>query len=176
MWAGFEDGYEWIVATCSLGDLLSACPEIVMGRFVAVTAFDSGPLVLTEDERVKGWNSQLGVAYSPRVADVKTLPFDNCYDEWYIFDQHTEIGRIAEQGTNIFERRQTEDTLYRFVNYHLGLHLEEQTPLSDLFWTQIRRLQPDAYVADCQSFVTVVSNNKELFAIVRKGIEGLSPS
>jgi hypothetical protein len=172
IWTGFEDGYEWLVATCSLGDLLSICPKIVMGKFVAITAFDSSPLVPTEEERANGWHDQSGIAYSPRVADLKALPYDNCYDEWYIFEEHTEIGRIAEQSSSIFEGLNNNDTVYQFVNYHLGLHLEEQEPLSDLFWIQIRRLRPEVYVADCQSYVTVVSNNKELFASIRNSITG----
>jgi hypothetical protein len=170
VWSGFEDGYEWLVATCSLGDVLSVCPNLVMGKFVAVSAFDSGPLVLTEKEKADGWNSLFGIAYSPRIAALETLPYDNCYDEWYIFGEHTEIGRIAEQGSNIFEGWHNKDTVYQFVNYHLGLHLEEQKPLADLFWMQVRRLQPEVYVADCQSYVTIVSNNKELFASVRARI------
>ena len=78
IWVGSENGYEWLVATCSLGDLLSVCPEIVLGKFVAVTAFDSAPLVPTEEERANGWDSQFGIAYSPRVADPKAVPHDNC--------------------------------------------------------------------------------------------------
>lgn len=171
---GSEDGYDWLVATCSLSDLLSACPEIVSGKYVAVTAFDSGPLVPTEEEMANGWRSQFGIAYSPRVADPRAIPHDNCYDEWYVFNEPTAIGRIAEQQANIFERWQTDDTVFQFVNYHLGLHLESQKPLADLFWMQIRRIKPEVYVADCQSYVTMVCNSKELFAAARKGIKGLS--
>lgn len=171
LWVGSEGGYEWLVAKRSLGDLLSVCPEIVIGKFVAVTAFDSGPVVPTEEERVSGWNSQFGIAYSPKIADVNAIPYDNCYDEWYIFDEPTEIGRAAEQGSNIFEAWQSEETVFQFVNYHLGLHLERHRELADLFWIQIRRIGPDVYLADCQDWMTMVSKSKELFAAVRKGIE-----
>lgn len=175
-WLGSEEGYEWLVATCSLGDLLRVCPEIAIGRFVAVTAFDSGRLVLTEEQKASGWDSRFGIAYSPKVADPKVVPHDSCccYNEWYLFDERTEIGRIAEQDSSVFEPRQREDTIFQFVNYHLGLHCEEQRALAELFWKQIRRIQPEIYVADCQDFVTVVSDNKELFAAARRGVEALS--
>lgn len=173
MWVGFEDGYEWLVATYSLGDLLNVCPQLVIGRFVAVTAFDSGSLVLTQQEVADGWNSKSGIAYSPKISDLKSLPYDNCYDEWYVFDARTEIGTLAEQGGNIFEPL-NKDTVSQFVNYHLGLHLEEQEPLAQLFWIQIHRLQPIVYLADCQSYSTVVSKDKELFTIIREGIRRLS--
>lgn len=171
---GCQDGYDWLEAMCSLSDLLSVCPEIVVGKYVAVTAFDSGPLVPTKEESANGWHSQFGIAYSPRVADPGDIPHDNCYDEWYVFNEPTVIGRIAEQQANIFERWQTDDTLFQFVNFHLGLNVEEQKALAGLFWMQIRRIQPEVYVADCQDFVTFVSKNKELFAAARTGLAGLS--
>ena len=57
MWIGIRDDYDWLVATCSMGDLLGVCPQIVTGKFVAVTAFDSGSLVPTEEKTAKGWYS-----------------------------------------------------------------------------------------------------------------------
>lgn len=174
IWLGSEGDYAWLVATCSLDDLLSVCPETVIGKFVAVTAFDSGPLLPTQEERANGWDSKWGIAYSPKISDPKAVPHDNCYDEWYVFDQRTEIGRIAEQSSNIFETWQSEDTVFQFVNYHLGLHLEEMKPLSDLFWMQIRRIKPEVYLADCESFVTMVSRSKELIASARQGFERFS--
>lgn len=176
MWGGVKDGYEWLVATCSMGDLLGVCPQIVTGKFIAITAFDSGSLVLTGEETAQGWYSRFGIAYSPSIADVESVPYDNLYDEWYIFNTKTEIGRLAERGSNIFEVSQREEVVYPFVNYHLGLHLEMHKQLADLFWMQTSRIRPEVYLADCDSWVTLVSRNKELFAAAREGIGKLSPA
>jgi hypothetical protein len=176
VWTGQQGVYQWLISGCSLGDVLSICPAIVVGKFVAVTAFDSGPLVPTEDERKKGWSSQFGIAYSPRIVDTEAIPYDNCFDEWYVFDQHTEVGRIADQGSNVFEEWRSEDTIFRFVNYWLDLRRDDKKLLTDLFWKQINRIRPGVYVADCQLFSTVVSKDQQLFEAVREGMAKLRAS
>jgi hypothetical protein len=35
-------------------DLLQLCPEVVLGKYIAITSFDSGPLAPT-DEETGGW-------------------------------------------------------------------------------------------------------------------------
>jgi hypothetical protein len=44
---GSEGSYEWLVYDEDC-DLLELCPEIVLGKYVAVTSIDSGQLVPTE--------------------------------------------------------------------------------------------------------------------------------
>jgi hypothetical protein len=46
---GSQDFYEWLV-TDQQFDLLQVCPEVVLGKYVAITSIDSGPLVPTDKE------------------------------------------------------------------------------------------------------------------------------
>ncbi|MDQ1407186.1 MAG: hypothetical protein QOG55_2815 [Acidobacteriaceae bacterium] len=77
-------------------------PQIVLGRYLAGTSFDSGSLVPNEDEVIAGWESRGGIAYSPEIESVEKLPHD-LYDEWYLFEFPRELGNLF-QG-NVFETR-----------------------------------------------------------------------
>ena len=46
---GSEGLYEWLVSDQQF-DLLQLCPEIALWKYIAITSFDSGPLVLTNEE------------------------------------------------------------------------------------------------------------------------------
>ena len=81
---GSHGAYQWLVAEHHLTDLIGLCPEIVLGKYIAVTSCDSGPLILNTEELTTGWESRKGIAYSPRVLDVDTLPREQ-FDEWYLF-------------------------------------------------------------------------------------------
>jgi len=44
---GLHGEYEWLTTRRdSLGALLRACPQVVIGKYIAITAFDSGPISL----------------------------------------------------------------------------------------------------------------------------------
>jgi hypothetical protein len=103
----------------NISTLLSLCPDVVIGKYLAVTSIDSGTLRLTEQERNYGWwTSEAGkvfsatswsgrdyrdggkVAYSTRVTSIHSLPnetHDECcggYSEWYIFEQPVEADEM----------------------------------------------------------------------------------
>jgi hypothetical protein len=81
---GSEGLYEWLV-TDQQFDLLETCPEVVTGKYVAITSIDSGPLIPTNEEMATGWYSRGKIAYSPKIQNGEGLPRAG-YDEWYIFD------------------------------------------------------------------------------------------
>ncbi len=80
---GSQGLYEWLV-TDQQFDLLQICPEVALGKYIAIRSIDSGPLVLTGKEKAAGWESRGQIAYSPKVESVESLPRAG-YDEWYIF-------------------------------------------------------------------------------------------
>src|SRR5579885_214321 len=67
---GSTNGYQWLVSTDRQLDVLDCCPDVVLGKYVAITYFDSGPLELTEGQRSAGWVSHGEVAYSPQIQHV----------------------------------------------------------------------------------------------------------
>jgi len=166
---GSEGHYEWLV-TDQQFDLLQLCPEVVVGKYVAVTSIDSGALVPTEKETAAGWQTRGKIAYSPQIQNVEDLPRE-AWDEWYIFDVRADLG-ISHLSENVFEAPQGQGHLNVFVNYCLGLHRPEMKELTTLFWQQMERIRPESYVAD-NDYLNFVSANKTLFAAVRAAIERL---
>lgn len=51
---GSQGLYEWLV-TDQQFDLLQLCPEVVLGKYIAITSIDSGPLAPTDEETAAGW-------------------------------------------------------------------------------------------------------------------------
>src|SRR5689334_20689839 len=144
---GSRDSYEWLVTDEDF-DLLELCPEIVLGKYLAVTSIDSSQLIPTEKEKAAGWQSRANVAYSPKINNGEDVPRDG-WDEWYIFNTPTDLGN-SHLAENIFEVQQEPGHLSVFVNYGFALHPPERADLTltRMFWAQMTRIQPESYVAD----------------------------
>lgn len=168
---GSQDNYEWLVTDENF-DLLKLCPEIVLGKYVAVTSIDSGQLIPTDKETAAGWQSRAKIAYSPKIENAQDLPREG-WDEWYIFNTPTDLG-ISHLAENIFEVPQEQGHLSVLVNYGFALHPSERADLTlaRLFWEQIMRIKPESYVAD-NDYLTFVSMNRALFSSVRDAVKVL---
>lgn len=63
---GNTNHYYWIEENdFSLNDIVSKCPELFVGKTVAITAFDNGPLIPSKKEKAFGWYSKNDVFYAP---------------------------------------------------------------------------------------------------------------
>lgn len=169
---GSHADYQWLtMVDRDITSLLSIRPEIVLGKYLAVTRIDSGPLRLTDQEKREGWwTAEAGkvfqgnswgppehrddwkVAYSPQITSIHGLPNEThsecCagYDEWFVFEQHIPIEEIES-----------------FVNWGgFRLYDPEFQWCTDRFWSQIVRLKPESYIADGTVF-TIVTRNPALF-------------
>ena len=141
---------------------------LLLGKYVAVTSFDSGPLLPSAAERQMGWENRQGIAYSPLIQSVGTLPLDS-YDEWYVFQRPVDLG-ISRLDSNVFEPSLQPGEVGVFVNYGgFALHRPETKDLADLFWNQLDRIQPESYIAD-NEVLTFVSRDESLFAAVTKAL------
>lgn len=162
---GRQGSYEWLVTDKPV-DILQVCPEVVLGKYVAITSIDSGPLKRT-DETV-GWRTQDEIAYSPKVLSLHDLPRAG-WDEWYIFQNPIDLGR-SHIHESIFEVPQERGHVSVFVNYNLSLHRPEMKVLATLLWEQIARIGPESYIAE-NEYLNFVSANKAVFAIVRDALK-----
>jgi hypothetical protein len=166
---GSEGLYEWLVSDRQF-DLLKICPEIVVGKYVAITSIDSSPLTPTDEESAAGWEIRGKIAYSPKIQNMKDLPRAG-WDEWYIFDNPTDLG-TSHLAENVFEVPQEQGHVSVFVNYCFALHQADMKALATLFWQQMARIRPESYVAD-NDYLNFVTMNKTLFASVRNALEAL---
>jgi hypothetical protein len=167
---GSHGHYEWLVTDEDF-DLLQLCPEVVLGKYVAVTSFDSGQFVPTEKEAAAGWRSSEKIAYSPKIEIAGELPRDG-WDEWYIFKNPTYLG-TSYLHENIFEVQQEPGRLLVFVNYNFAPHLSDMGDFPSMFWQQMERVSPESYLAD-NYFLSFVSMNKPLFASVHDAVKALA--
>ena len=170
---GSHGPYRWFVTRQDdLATLLELCPQFLEGRYVAVTSFDSGPLILTEEQKASGWLSRNEIAYSPQVnlledSRLKGVSVGQCagYDEWYVFDSPHDLGALCDG--NVFESDLSAGKIWTFVNYDAGfaLHNPEMSDLTSLFWKQLDWIQPESFVADSSAFLTFVSRNESIFVV-----------
>lgn len=166
---GSQGLYEGLV-TDQPFDVLQICPEVVLGKYVAITSIDSGPLVPTDKERAAGWESRGQIAYSPRVESVDSLPRAG-WDEWYIFASPADLG-TSHLGENVFEVPRGPGQVSVLVNYCFALHRPDNESLATLFWEQIRWIRPESYIAD-SDYLNFVTMDKTLFASVRAALTAL---
>jgi hypothetical protein len=166
---GTQGLYKWLVTDQEF-DLLQICPEVVLGKYVAITSIDSGPLVPTDEETAAGWETRGKIAYSRKIQNIKGLPRAG-WDEWYIFDESTDLG-TSHLAENVFEVPQERGHLSVFVNYCFALHRPEMKDLTALFWQQMARVRPESYIAD-SDYLNFVSMNVTLFASVRDAVKAL---
>lgn len=163
---GSEGAYEWLV-TDQQFDLLQLCPQVVLGKFVAITSIDSSPFIPTAQEIAAGWQTQGGIGYSPRIQGIRELPRAG-WDEWYVFDHPADLG-TSHLGENIFEVPHVRGHVGVFVNYCFALHRPEVRDLIDLFWQQMDWIRPICYLAD-NDYLTFVTVDRNLFARVREAV------
>jgi hypothetical protein len=127
-----------------LGDLLSAFPQIVLGKYLVNTSFDSGSLSLVQEEIEQGWRKHKELTLSPPIKEVSLIPKDQ-YDEWYVFSSPT-----------TFENYEV------FVNYG-GFSLQDfLVEIQERFWQQLERLAPESFLSEGEHLICV-TRNESLF-------------
>jgi hypothetical protein len=170
---GSRGAYRWLTTgQHDLHTLLDRCPQVVTGKFLAVTSQDSGDLTFTEEEKLAGWESRNDIAYGPQVQSPLTIQHGKCggFDEWYVFDSPHDLGKIWRD--NVFEAPITPDQVSVFVNFGtFELHNPDVEDLTSIFWKQLDWIQPESYIADGFSFLTFVTREEGLFDLV---VEALS--
>lgn len=158
---GSREGYEWAVSERVMNDLFRVCPEVTIGKFAAVTAVDSAPMRLSEQQKDFGWTTEGGIAYSPRIADTDSVPQDY-FSEFYVFSEPVNLGALVER--NPFESGVHQNQIYAFVNYDFGLQDPDYKSVTELFW-QLAWIKPESYVAE-NDYLTFVTRSRVAFVSV----------
>lgn len=150
----------------TMSDMLKAHPTLVLNKYLAITSWDSGPFVPSDEERAMGWERRGQIAYSGIIRSINQVPIGDGYDEWYVFTQPTELGTLVRG--NIFEIGIHPDQVAAFVNYGGFKPEDPEAPdLVDLFWQQYDLIQPYCFIAD-GDLLSVVTSDEKLFAEIKK--------
>ena len=168
---GSTKDYQWLVSTDRQLDVLECCPDVVLGKYVAVTSFDSGPLGLTEAQTSAGWVSQGEIAYSPEIHHVDMVP-QAYFSELYVFGAPTILGVLADPHKNIFESEMKQGQVHAFVNFDFGFHDPGYADLSQMFWQQLGWMKAESYLAE-NDYLIFVTANPKVFAPVYEALRQL---
>jgi len=179
--------YSWLTSSHDhySGTLVKLCPEIFIGRYLAVTAIDSGTPWLTERQKAGGWTQRREIVYSPRLSSVGDVFYQRDghdvpgFDEWYFFQSPPDLGEL--QHGNPFE----EATAPRpgrakaFVGMPSAT-VHDTDPqcefIRQMFWDQIGWIKPESYVSDGPRCLTFVTKNRDLFGLVLDRLSKSQPS
>jgi hypothetical protein len=173
---GSHPPYRWLMSSEQyIGTLVQVCPDIVIGRHLAVTSIDSGEPWLTDWQAAYGWQRRAGIVYSPRLETTNDLFYQRDgldvpgYDEWYLFDAGApDLGQRISGNPFEPEHAPRLGRVMVFVNF-LGFTIRGRDPsdqlLADMFWKQLEWIQPESYVADGQDQLTFVTRNDAFFEI-----------
>jgi hypothetical protein len=117
-------------------------PELVVGRYLVNTSFDSGFLTLSDEEREAGWRMVGRLAHTPLIGGTDQIPHDQ-YDEWLVFDHPAQVEEF--------------ETMVNYSNFSpVDFDWEEKR---ERFWEQVVRLHP----------LHVIGENHGLYLVSRNG-------
>jgi hypothetical protein len=170
VFAGAAGAYEWLEADLELRELLDLCPEVVAGRYLAVTSADRGVFRPSESDLVAGWKVAGDIAYSLRIPP-GIFPACGGYDEWYVFESPRELGVLSRD--NIFATELAPGTVVPLVNYMTFRLSDPRQELAERFWKQMAWIQPESYIGDGWDCLIFATRNSALFTSVRARLESL---
>ena len=173
---GSHGEYRWLSsAVHSLHTIVTCCPQVFLGRWLAVVSTDSGDPKWWAAQ-LEGWKCRGGIAYSPRLTKLdgivhQTDGYDNAgFDEWYVFDEPRDLGRvIGDENPYTEEGAPSAGRILGFVNRYYSVRYEDNSHAA-MFGEQVERLKPESYIADGADEITFVSRDAELFSKVLMSI------
>ena len=158
---GRSGNYQWLACHNDRVDfsaVLSSCPDVIGGKFVAITSFDSGPLTPSPEEELAGWTFDGRIMYSPRINESIEMPYE-LYDEWLIFADET----------------RTLPELEVFVNWGVFSLAAGEVDYSEhqaRLWEQLKRVGAESYMAEGDYF-NFASSNGAVFDCVATAVHQL---
>lgn len=165
---GQHGEYQWLTTEYEVDGLTRLCPKIVLGKYLAVTSFDSGSLSLSDEEKSSGWQSRNGIAYSPRIETIGGLPRTDGFDEWYVSESPIDLGTLCH--TNPFDPRPGPAQLHAYVNMYLVLHDSVYDAVRDLFWEQMNWINPESFLGESAQYLSFATRNKPIFSAVLESL------
>ncbi len=139
--------YSWLVAGEMIRELPAMTAEFHAGQRLCITAFDSGPLKPSEEERRIGWSLLDDAMVSPPLSSDIKVPCDN-FDEWYVFRELPTSLEVSDHYVNYPEFNLTQ---------HSDVRNDWLPRLKRQFWSDIDRLAPSSYISSGNADIVVTS-------------------
>jgi hypothetical protein len=155
---GKTHNYFWIEeCDFDFDDLVTKCPDLLLRKNIAITAFDGGPLIPNDEEKSLGWYSKDDVFYIPDITNLDKLPYDQ-YDEWYVFENLKEfkpIDPFVNYGA-FFLRDPIfllEDADPIWDKVGIKMHIDMLKEMQNKFWNFIKLIEPRSFIMDNGRFI-----------------------
>lgn len=162
IYTGRHGDYAWIAShdqRSHVASLLRTCPKVTLGKFVAITAFDSGPLEPSARERKAGWSFDGRVMLSPRITAGIEIPHGQ-FDEWLIFSR--KVKQLPE--------------LEVFINCGgFSFADERDEEQCGRLWAQLERVGAESYLAEGDNFL-FATKDAAVFACVESTLRAEEPA
>lgn len=159
---GTRGSYTWFQSSSHyLSVLIDRVPEVVVGQYVAISAYEGEPLHLTSDEIKTGWQQHSHVCLSPIIQRPSEIP-QNQFDEWYTFNS-LKLFSISEIFVNyggFTLAPSTNDNPFLPESVRTQ-NLKENSIMNQRqrrFWNQMELCQPESYLAENEKLIVVSKN------------------
>jgi len=162
MYQGKFENYFWLESSeYDLHDFMTKVPECLIEKYIAIAAFDGGPLSSNEEEKAEGWYLKNNILYTSKIKNTKILPYEQ-YDEWYLFNDFTKI-ELKEPFVNYHlslrdphRRLQTMDPSWDKVAIRRQIDIEKKRQKE--FWAKIAEIKPEMVLIDGTSFIFICND------------------
>lgn len=167
---GHHQQFDWLVAPTrppAIAELVTRCHP---SHHLGIACFDSGQIVPTEEERVLGWTVSGKVMISPPLVNGVEIPYAES-DEWYLLEQP----RVSIAEPELFVTYfgftvEPVDEINKWRDPTWDRQgMEWLRPLQDVFWQQIKAVNPVSYLA-MGACVIVVSRCRKFIEQVRSAV------
>ena len=142
---GSHNTYFWFQTfdtNLNIDKFLREFKQHLENKYVCISAFDSGKIHISSEEKKLGWRNLDNVAISPAIKIDTAIPTAG-FDEWYIF---------IKQPLTI-----TLSDIY--VNYS-SFNLSDNSDMIKKFWQDIEFNQPIIYISEGDSLIIVTLDTK----------------
>ncbi|MFD0962572.1 hypothetical protein [Pseudofulvibacter geojedonensis] len=135
-WEGTHKDFHWFEVVSGyqlcLYTLIDDLPDLFLSKYLCISHFDGGEFAPTNKEVEIGWKKEEEIAYSPKLTnDILNGPICDNYDQWYLFENPTEIPSV--------------ESYVNYENFSLQEDLEEWSELQKSFWSHIESINPDIF-------------------------------
>lgn len=175
--SGQYGNYYWIEFASNLfnlHELLKNHANILIGKYLAVVYFDSGPLRLTDEEKINGWHEKKDIAYSPKLTrkHIDDLFYEQ-HDQLCLFTKPPEFQGMTDfvnYGGFSLAGKENEltnaDPTWDKVGIEKNIQFHEQL-VAD-FWEEITNIDPFNFIADGDNFIFISKDRDEVVSLQKQ--------
>lgn len=164
MFHGFQGEFRWLESVShGIDDVLRVCPEVVIGKSWAVTAFDKEKLAVGLDDNLQSWQVSGSALLIPPVADLSQAP-QNVFSEWYTFS-----GAVPQHKFHTFTRHHWFSLGPAAMGPSQANTSWDFKRMQRLFWQEMEAAAPESYISSGQRLI-FASRNPAYFSAVLRGL------